>query len=895
MRNKFIILGIILNSFICMGSTIKEDAELIVDGENTAIRIRKNQSIIMDSSNNKDKNGDKSIRAAAWIENGATLVNQGNIIGGDHQYRSRYISLVLGGIDNNLKKEDNLLVLKNKTALRNTGTIEMGSLIHETTADGVSVGGSITGGYADYTKNTILATNSLVNNSGKILSKGDTFKNTTTVNVSVAVRENADYNKNVINATKSVVKNSGIIEYGSDYNPILQSYVGVNLLNLGLVYKRNVAGINAKNSYIENSGHTLVKGDIYKGTSTGGLNLAVLGADFLGHHKKWGINANNSYVVNTGTIEVERDFIKADVNGTIIDADFTDGPLIDLGILSFKNMTEKSVGVGLKNSYFFNDGGNIKVGANNKDTQITTTSGVVGIEADNSKIIFNNGKIELDGVSIFATNLKNNSDIIFQGDTYIDALKKGDKVNKKLLSNDKSSRHIIQGNLHINGDLVVDKGTNIVITDNNQQFGKIIGENITLNEDIQLDVSSLIDNKINVLENQEIIVAKNQIDGNGKIVSNNYLFDIKDKNLLSANNNVLNIDIYRKNFADIVENKDLGIILENNYSSFNDTQKGIYSLLAQTTSEKDFSKTVGKITDEKNINSLSLQIYDINKDINSQTPEIIRNLKNNEIAINYIDSRSKLSESSSSSGFKRKSKGSIITFGKNINPSLDIGIGFAYLNSLVNYNTSNNKNKIDSFSLRFFGNKKFENKTGYILEFTTGYNRSKNTRYINANEISGNTDLYTIGFNNYIYKTLDITSKLYLTPNVKLNMEYIYQDKYTENNNEYGIALDKNNSFFIEGGIGTNLTYKLSDMFNIIGEFNYSYDFINKSGDLKERIISLNDSFNIESSKLDRHSLNSKIGLEYNNDKFNIGVFYQKELLNKLDNDKFNIQLKYKL
>lgn len=897
---RFLILALILNSMSALSATDKASSELIAEGENTAVRIRKNQQIEMESTENWDDNGNKSIRAAAWIEKGATLANEGQILGADHQYRSRYISVVIGGIDNNLVKEDNLLVLKENATLKNSGLIEMGSLIHETTADGVSIGGSVTGGYADYTKNVVSADNSSIENSGIIRSKGDTFKNTTTVNISLLTREKASYNKNVLNLKNSSLKNDGLIEYGSDYNPELQSYVGVNLLNLGLVYNRDVSGVRAENSIIENNGDILVKGDIYKGTSTGGLNLGLLGADFMGYHNKFGVNLNKSYLINTGTIEVERDFIKADINGTIVDANFTDGPLIDLGILSFKNMTEKSVGVGLKDSIFYNNGGTIKVGANSKNTQITTTSAAIAIEADNSQIIFEDGNIELEGTSIYATNLMNNSSIVFRGDSYITSLKEGEKVNKELFSNDSTSNHIIEGNLTVNGDLVVGKGTNVIISSNDTSFGKLSADHLTLNEDIKIDASSLVENSIDSVRNQTVIVANNGISGEGQLISNNYLFDIEQKTSSTSKKieeERIEIDISRKDFTDIVENRELGEILENTYTSSSDKQKGLYKLLAIARDEKEFSETITQLTGERNINNLGIQVYSINNEINSEFGSFIREIKDEEVSVRYINSDSKLSSSLISDGFKRKSSGIILGYGKEKNENLTLGLGFSYLSSNINYTSNESKNKIETWNFRGFSD--YENNIGNLVtEFGFGYNRSQNKREFrvgnNLDTLKGDVNVYTFSFNNTLYKKLNLSEKLELTPNINLYTTYIIQDNYEEKEGEYTVSLDKVNSFFVQGGIGTDLKYLLTDSLSFTSGIKYSYDFVNKSDDLKQNLNILEGTYRIKSRELDRNSISYKAGFEFSRDNYVLGLSYTKELLNDVENDKIGVNIDYK-
>ncbi|MGL5902151.1 MAG: hypothetical protein ACRCZO_05640, partial [Cetobacterium sp.] len=260
------------------------------------------------------------------------------------------------------------------------------------------------------------------------------------------------------------------------------------------------------------------------------------------------------------------------------------------------------------------------------------------------------------GTSIYATNLMNNSSIVFKGDSYITSLKEGEKVNKDLFSNDSTSKHIIEVTLTVNGDLVIGKGTNVIISNNDTSFGKLTTDHLILNENIKVDVSSLVENSIDNVKNQTVIVANNGISGDGKLLSNNYLFDINQKNSLISKVDAkeeIEIDISRKDFTDIVKNEELGKILENTYTSSNEKQKSLYKLLATAGDEKEFSETITQLTGERNINNLGIQVYSINNDINYEFGSFIRDIKDEEVSVRYINSDSKLSSSLTSDGFKR--------------------------------------------------------------------------------------------------------------------------------------------------------------------------------------------------------------------------------------------------
>ena len=111
-------------------------------------------------------------------------------------------------------------------------------------------------------------------------------------------------------------------KYDRDRNAETVSFVGVDLIGLGLHYNRYTNGIQGNESIIVNdtNGRIFIGGDILEDRDYGGVDLNVIGADLVGVHHKYGINAVGGVVKNMGTIEVERDFSKViDEHNNIVD------------------------------------------------------------------------------------------------------------------------------------------------------------------------------------------------------------------------------------------------------------------------------------------------------------------------------------------------------------------------------------------------------------------------------------------------------------------------------------------------------------------------------------------------------------------------------------------------
>ena len=85
--------------------------------------------------------------------------------------------------------------------------------------------------------------------------------------------------------------------------------------------------------------------------------------------------------------------------------------------------------------------------------------------------------------------------------------------------------------------------------------------------------------------NHKYIEAEKGLEGEGNLVSNSYLFDIKTN---KTDKYISLTDVDRKNFNDIVLNKDLGNIFETSYDGANEEQLAVYKLLAKAENQESF-------------------------------------------------------------------------------------------------------------------------------------------------------------------------------------------------------------------------------------------------------------------------------------------------------------------
>ena len=929
MKNKFklITLIILINlSFKAMGLE-KNNSELIVSGKEMWERVDYTLSPYPEDVDHYLNNGDVDMKHAFWADEGSAVHNIGNIYTKRQNYDTQAGGVLIGWPNNALKKQDDLIVLRGgadiPTTFINDGMVDMGITYHKIDIVLSVLDLVFYKKYADYTKNVINAQDSDIINRGTIQSQGDKLYYRTDVQVGLAQYNDTHYNKNVILMNGGKLTNSGLIQYDRDRSIEIVPIVGVNLVELGLHYNRDKAAVNSINSTVINNtgGKIFIGGDLYEKTDYGGISLDVIGAKLVGKHNKYGIKANGGVVKNFGTIEVERDFTKAlDGYNNILDLYLIYKEILGLGLLAFNRMDEKSVGVSVTNGTFYNDGGTISVGANNKkyDLQILYSS-ASAVEADNSQVYFNtdeNGKgtgktstINLEGQNVFATFLMGNSEVIFDGITEINfklpaGLEENKKseyisvINKEILhrENGATGNHIVKGILRINGNfdntnagLIVEQGGRVEQTGMPKEttWGKIISTGtVNLNDDIKIGTKNLI------------VSAEKGITGNGNLVSGSYIFLVgSDKSEGKNLQNDLSItDIKRKNFNSIVDNRELGQILEDSYEGVSGEKLDFYKYIASGENKDSFSKKLNEITGIDNITTLETQVMDITKDLNKQYRNFIKSNKEEGVVFSYLNSKSEIDKNGKYDGFERKSNGIMTGYNKKISNSQNAGLGFSYMKSDIDY-TSNSTNKIETWNGRIYSDHTYKN-LNMLNELSFGYNKSENKRYINGNLNNGDINVYTLGLNNSLYKDYKFGDRLSMTPSINLDLTYYYQDEYEETGKEFLVNADKTDEIYVSLGAGIDFKYDIlktdNSKLSLINNFEYYYDILNNDGneiDLKNSF----GKFSEEKREMDKKSLSYSIGLNYEyNDLYNIQVKYSKEIINDVDNEKIGIDFSYR-
>ena len=968
MKNKIKIFSLLiaLNMAAFSAEVDSYNSELVVRGDGVRERVdytlyskelttdkEKEQNMILNGTDN----GKKNVTHAAYVDKGATLHNIGKILSYDESLQTHLGGLVIMGIVNPLKRDDTLIALRGeskdpekRTTFINDGLVKMGSMYHDIRVGNVLGVIPTDIYYAQYTKNIIDAKDADIVNNGTISNNRDKIDYLKALDVGVLNGFAVNYEKNAVNIEGGRLKNTGTIEYNRDEKFNIVNGVAVDLLQIGVDYNREKSAVKSNNSYIENSGTLFVGGDVLTKGKYSGIGVGALGADLRGEHNKYGINATGRVAVNTGVIEVERDFKKAlDDNNNILDLYLIYHNILKLGLLSFTNLYETSIGVHINNGKFYNNGGTISVGVNDSKKFVTQLrkGAAIAVSGNKSKIFFNipvkdedkpdenkpkdnkelESTINLEGKNVYAVWLENDSHARFEGTTEINFIvpegldeeavqKYLDERNRHIFYTDGSSDVTIAGEVIANGDISISQyedGHEDIINiesgyeEKRDSNGNLIGfekkkvaltstGKIELGTDIKVNFNNFIgmkDKELKEYATNEYVKADGGIVGDGTLVSGSYLFDVKvDK----TNNSITLTDVDRKDFNTIVENKELAQVLEDSYEGVSGERLDFYKYIALGKDQNQFSDRLNEITGIDNITTLETQVMDITKDLNRQYRNFIKSNKEEGIVFSYLNSKSNIDKDGKYDGFDRKSNGIMTGYNKKISDNQNIGLGFSYMKSDIDY-TSNSTNKIETWNGRIYSDHTYKN-LNMLNEFSFGYNKSENKRYINGNLNDGDINVYTLGLNNSLYKDYKVGDKLYVTPSINLDLTYYYQDEYKESGKEFLVNAEKTDEIYATLGAGIDFKYDIlktnNSKLSLINNFEYYYDILNNNGDEIE-LRNIITKFSEEKREMDKDSLSYSIGLNYEyNDLYNVQVKYSKEMINDVDNEKVGVDFSYK-
>lgn len=368
------------------------------------------------------------------------------------------------------------------------------------------------------------------------------------------------------------------------------------------------------------------------------------------------------------------------------------------------------------------------------------------------------------------------------------------------------------------------------------------------------------------------------------IESNSVMFDAKLTN--QDSNGFYGIDMYRKNFNEIVDSSNYANYLENNYTTTNNTEakENLYDAYKLLTSAERLNQEVNE--------TFGNTIYPT---FIYQTLGMIR--KNNEILkaeafkptneeVRYIGYANYKDSDINMSGYVSDydSKMSSISLGvdKAISNTTRIGLVGTLGKSDYNYDLNSDSRKDDFYQLNAIASYEKNNMkataTAYVGKSFGDIDRTLAINIVNE-KMSGNLD------NNYYGLDLSLEKRYYmakinLTPRIELNTLNIKQESIKEKG-EYALDVDSINSVSVESGIGVKIdrTFYMRKDYQLTPEFSLMY-FKELSGPYESTDAVLtsvsSDKFKISSydAGTNRGQFNLALGVEKNSLGAKLGVLY---------------------
>lgn len=917
LKTKLIILTMLVNS---LAFSERYNAELTVTGEDVVERI---EDTICNSDELKDKNGEilyqageyrenengevpvdhglddgkAPIREALWLDNKGTAHNIGEIVSNTHTYKTQFGSILgIGGINNRLKKTDSLIAMNGNSNLYNDGLITMNGINQhiENILEIADLG--FYRNYTEYTKNVINSNNSNIYNRGSITAKGDDTTYLTAVSVSLLKYNEVKQWKNVINMNNSTLNNDGEISYERDLNIKFTDGLAVGLLDLGLHYEREVAGVNATgNSVINNSGRIFVGGDILRHKNYSGITVDALGLDFEGNHTKYGIKSVGGKVTNSGVIEVERNFSYGkNANGDILRLELIYNNVLSLGLLSFKNYNEKSIGVSIDGGEFYNNGGTIKVGVNDKDKllQIYENAGIAVLADNQSTVVFNekgneHSTVELEGSKVWLASLNNGSKMQLKGTTDIifrTENKLGNEVgspeiivNTDIFGNDGSGTYVINGTVNVSGE----KLTYGEIKDEN---GKVIGSEVVdkkkFNTDVVIGDTSNLDIGLDL---------KAKLDANGDIVrdnAGNIVYEEAEKlGLLNVNGKLDikdQVDVDTQNFVGTDYNKFVGntiIHADGGITGADKVKSNSFVFTLKTSTDQTNANIIVDSIKRKNFNDIVRNselgnIFETSYDTaNSEQLEVYRLLAQGEDqagfdkAVDEVTGKDTLvTLPAQIYDITRDLNGQFKDFAINNNSD---GLVFKYINSKSELGADSKTVGFDRKSSGIMVG--YNNNISEKLRVGTGFAYMKSDIDYTSNSQNKVTTWNIRGYSDYDLGFAKIFNDLSFGYNQSENRRMADQVAYTGlKEGDLDIyTLSLNNSLYKD--------YKINDRFSLTPSLNLDFTYINQE-DFKE-----NGKLGASADKIDTYYITAGVGakakynlLTYENSKIDLvgGINY---------------------
>ena len=447
---------------------------------------------------------------------------------------------------------------------------------------------------------------------------------------------------------------------------------------------------------------------------------------------------------------------------------------------------------------------------------------------------------------------------------------------------------IINGNVAVeyNGS-IVNKGVinGNVAVDSNGAFhneGTLTGEEIKAengvfvqSENAQLNVSRFngdiylagdytknnFEDKISV--NTDNINIKEH---NGEIKSNSIMFDYNDSDKT----------LERKEFSEIIDNKNIAEYLENNYKSGvnDDLRVDLTNNLKDISTVKEFNRATNNLFGNDIYPTINKQTFDMLRyNRNTIYSQVFDKETNKETRfIGGADYKTFDVDSSNLSGYKTDIQSIFIGMDKKITDNNRLG-GILNIGRMNTKFDMNNAEREDTFFQGNLYNIYQTNNWKLVNNFFFGINDGNIERDLKVEKINtrqkADIDTSYIGLNNTLTRKYDLNS-FYVTPKLEFNITQLMNSEIKEDG-DYGLAIDKQDVMSVEAGIGVEIGKEILLSNDLKAEIKLSGTYLAELSDPYEEInVKLRQINHSESVKLEKYDNEDykdiSIKLELSND-----------------------------
>ncbi len=694
--------------------------------------------------------------------------------------------------------------------------------------------------YGIYSDSAKVENSGTINVIGGIGVSGGTVENNGTIKIrgdGIGVEGYIDNNASIL-----IEQGTGIVGSGSNSGTISVSGTGsVGVDIVGAFTNKNIGVINGS------ADEGLIKlgaSDNFRNEGTinvgGGIGILVDGD---------GASVNS--VGESGITVTSGTGIKV-VNGSAKSENMTvvSGVGIEVagGSAESENMTVAS-GIGIK-----------VTSGSARNSGVMTVNGGIGAYVTGGTFI-NAGRIEYDGEA-GAEPCNNNC-----GGTIKDLSADEDKQNLSSISVMPSLIYVNDGEFVNSGDVIL-KGLEVdfdEMSKENATFTVAKGGTYTADSfsgDVKAEVDIVKGGFEDTYVNENSFVGEN----NGlKVSSKSYMFDAKT----NVKGDVTDIELNRKSFEDIVEEKDLAEFFEINYN-LNNNEK-MYDSLKSATNKKEFNATVQNESGKKFYANLPRENVAVVRGIssNEQTRILQDGIKGKSVGANFF--RTGKDGVSNLSGYEDDVYSAHFGFGKKINKNWSMGgtLSASYVDSSYEDINSDRENKIlMAFMPILYQNDRFK----YLATPHIGLGMGSYTRNANSGDYKADTfDIY-YGMTNHAEYSVDV-KVAELVMEAELNMLGIKSDDMDEKG---GFSLKSNDTLSLEAGIGVKLRKKIEfdkrrSLMLAIGS-KYYQELLDPYDDLDVTIKGSNVSFNAGHYDEDKKRIKTTLEAVYKDGDVSVGA-----------------------